>query len=181
MDAIEGGRHPEWGTANWIVPLGDAYLEFVGIVDEQEAKARDFGHWVARAVERGGGPLGWAVRPSDLDSTARRLSLDIRSGSRTKPSGEILAWRFAGVSAAARRPWLPFFIDWPETSTFPGQTPDPNAAIARLEIAGDAGELAAWLGPHQLPLDVRAGDAGLTAVVLEGPHGRVTLRREAGG
>ena len=21
--SVEGGRHPAWGTANWIVPLGD--------------------------------------------------------------------------------------------------------------------------------------------------------------
>src|SRR6476469_4083347 len=33
LASVAGGRHPGWGTANRIVPLGDAYLELVAIVD----------------------------------------------------------------------------------------------------------------------------------------------------
>jgi hypothetical protein len=39
LASIEGGCHPGWGTANRIVPLGDAYLELVTVVDEEEALA----------------------------------------------------------------------------------------------------------------------------------------------
>ena len=46
-----------------------------------------------------------------------------------------------------------------------------------LEIACDIDELSAWLGPHSLPLDVRSGDGGVTAVVLDGPRGPITLGR----
>ena len=35
LRAEEGGRHPGWGTAICIVPLGDAYLELVTAVDQQ--------------------------------------------------------------------------------------------------------------------------------------------------
>jgi len=31
MLSLEGGRHPDWGTANRIVPLGEAYLELVAV------------------------------------------------------------------------------------------------------------------------------------------------------
>jgi Glyoxalase-like domain len=47
LTAIEGGRHPGWGTANRIVPLGDSYLELVAVVDAGEAARSPFGRWVA--------------------------------------------------------------------------------------------------------------------------------------
>jgi hypothetical protein len=34
LDSVTGGRHPGWGTANRIVPLGETYLELVAVVDE---------------------------------------------------------------------------------------------------------------------------------------------------
>jgi hypothetical protein len=33
VTSVEGGRHPQWGTANRIVPLGDTYLELVSVAD----------------------------------------------------------------------------------------------------------------------------------------------------
>jgi len=47
----------------------------------------------------------------------------------------------------------------------------------RLELEGDGDELGAWLGPHALPLELYEGDTGITAIVLDGPHGTVTLGR----
>ena len=46
LDATVGGRHPGWGTANWIVPLGDAYIELIAVVDEEEARTSTFGRWI---------------------------------------------------------------------------------------------------------------------------------------
>ena len=37
LASVEGGRHPGWGTANRIVPLGETYLELIAVVDEAEA------------------------------------------------------------------------------------------------------------------------------------------------
>jgi len=180
LEPYEGGRHPGWGTANWIVPLGDAYIELVAVVDEREVRASVFGRWVAETAQEGGGPIGWAVRPDDLDATAARLGLEIADGSRTTPAGERIEWRSAGIEAAATRSWLPFFIDWRDSAAFPGATATPAAAIVRIEIEGDAEELSAWLGEHSLPIDVRPGGAGVTAVVLEGAKGAVTLGRRPG-
>ena len=55
LASIEGGRHPGWGTANRIVPLGEAYLELVAVVDEAEAAQSPFGRWVGRRVPRSPG------------------------------------------------------------------------------------------------------------------------------
>ncbi len=177
LEPYEGGRHPGWGTANWIVPLGDAYVELVAVVDEGEARGSAFGRWVAESMRGGGGPIGWAVRPDDLDASAARLGLDIADGSRTTPAGERIEWRSAGIEEAARRPWLPFFIEWGDPASFPGKTASRDAAIVRVELEGNADELADWLGVHSLPVEVRPGAAGVTALVLEGASGVLTLAR----
>src|SRR6266540_3453788 len=82
LASIEGGRHPGWGTANRIVPLGEAYLELVAVVDEAAAAQSSFGSWVAHASPALAKPLGWAIRTNKLDEVARRLSLVVEAGSR---------------------------------------------------------------------------------------------------
>jgi Glyoxalase-like domain len=180
LEPIEGGRHPGWGTANWLIPLGDAYLELVAVVDDREACESSFGRWVSGARE--GTVVGWAVRPADLDAEASRLALEVAAASRTLPSGDRVVWRMAGVDTAAERPWLPFFIEWPNPASYPAARDTVAIRILRLDIEGDADELAAWLGTHTLPLAVRPGSTGVVAAVLDGPHGPVSLGRprEAG-
>jgi hypothetical protein len=146
-------------------------------VDEREARESFFGRWITRAVEDGGGPVAWAVRPDDLETTAARLGLEIGEGSRTTPSGDRIEWRMAGIGEAASRPWLPFFIEWIDPARFPGTAATPVAAVTRLELECDADALSAWLGDHSLPLELRAGESGITVVVLSGQRGAVALGR----
>lgn len=150
----------------------------MAVVDELEASESTFGRWVAGCASRAGRPIGWCVRPDDLAARASRLELRIDEGSRTKPSGERIAWRTAGLDEAATSPGLPFFIEWRDPAAFPGATETPAATVVRLEIECDATQLSAWLGEHALPIDTRPGDAGITEVVLDGPRGRITLTAE---
>jgi hypothetical protein len=166
-----GGRHPGWGTANRIVPLGDAYLELVGVVDRGEAASSAFGRWVAASPS---GPMGWAVRADDLEATARRLGLDLVPGSRAAPDGRRLRWRTAGVERAAVEPSLPFFIAWEPGPPFPGEG-GTGAGIARIDLRGDAARLAEWLGGAELPISVRPGPAAVERIVLRGGSGAVTF------
>jgi hypothetical protein len=119
------------------------------------------------------------VRPDDLDATASRLGLEIREGSRMRPSGEVIAWRSAGLDEAASRPSLPFFIEWRDRSMLPGRSAPPDVRLERIELECDARELDAWLGTQALPLEVRPGDAGIVAVTVEASAGRVVLGRAA--
>ena len=68
LASVEGGRHPDWGTANRILPLGDSYLELIAVVDQAAAAGSSLGQWVASRASRLGRPLGWAVRTSGLDA-----------------------------------------------------------------------------------------------------------------
>jgi hypothetical protein len=182
LSSVEGGRHPGWGTANRVVPLGDCYLELVSVVDEIEAAASVFGRWVASGVSELVRPLGWAVRTTELDAVARRLGLTVGAGSRSTPAGELLQWRGAGIEHAAAEPSLPFFIEWGEKTPFPGRAIASHRAaptgISKLVLAGDPERLAGWLGEHALPIVVRAGKPGVASVVVSCAAGEIALGSE---
>ena len=180
--SIEGGRHPGWGTANRIVPLGEAYLELVAVVDAAEAAQSPFGSWVAQASPALLEPLGWAVRTNELDEVARRLGLVVSAGSRAVRGGRLLRWRLAGIEEAAAEPSLPFFIEWGHGTPHPGRAAAPHRAagvqIAKLQLAGGADRLAAWLGAHRLPITVHPGTPALERIVLTGAAGEIALEAE---
>ena len=104
LRAEEGGRHPGWGTANCIVPLGDAYLELVTAVDAARSARSSFGRWVRASQSELFRPCGWAVRTNELDEVASRLDLTIEAGSRTGRDGELSS---SDPRLATRSFWAP--------------------------------------------------------------------------
>lgn len=179
LASIEGGRHPAWGTANRIVPLGDSYLELVAVVDAAKAAGSVLGRWVAAAASASPRPLGWAVRTTGLDDVARRLKLDVQAGSRTTPEGVQLRWRSVGIDQAAAEPALPFFIEWAPGTQLPGmsaiQHRSGSPRIAGLALDADLDRLAGWLGDHRLPILVRAGKPAITAIHIVSDEGEAVL------
>jgi hypothetical protein len=177
--ALPGGRHPAWGTANRIVPLGPTYLELVAVVDPTVAAASAFGSWVAdMAAGRGG--WGWAVRTHDMAATATRLGLEVVPGSRVTPTGTELRWQLAGVPTAGSDRTLPFFISWGEGTPLPGTSPaahrqrDPRLESLIVETDGD--RLDRWLGASDLPVEAVPGDRGVVAVDIRTGTGTIRLR-----
>jgi hypothetical protein len=182
LTSVEGGRHPDWGTANRIVPLGTSYLELIAVVDQQAAADSSVGRWVASGASRPGRPLGWAVRTGKLDKIARLLGLTVNTGSRVAPTGAVLRWRSAGIEQAAVESSLPFFIEWGRSIRLPGNTavahPAAPAGISKLLLQGDSSRLATWLGNHALPIVVRAGSPAVAAIVLSAAKGEIVLDAE---
>jgi hypothetical protein len=179
LASVEGGRHPAWGTANRIVPLGETYLELVTVVDETAAAESAFGRWVGAMRSPSGRLIGWAARTKDLDTLARRLDLRISSGSRRDPAGAELRWRGAGIEAAVAEPARPFFIEWDPATPYPGRLPVTHPVgeveLARLELTADPVRLAAWLGEGWLPIVVRPGDPAVTRVILRARDREIVL------
>jgi Glyoxalase-like domain len=176
LASVEGGHHPGWGTANRIVPLGEAYLELVAVIDAEQAAQSVFGRWVAGGAADAGRLLGWAVRTDNLDAIARRLGLAARSGARAGPDGTLLRWRSAGIEQAAADPSLPFFIEWAPGGTFPGRSAaPPPGAVAKLALRGDPDLLWAWLGDHRLPVSVQPGSPAVSSLILAGPRGATII------
>lgn len=170
LASLPGGRHPAWGTANRVVPMGGSYLELVEVVDPQVAAQSGFGRWVAAARTDDGGfrPLGWAVRTDDLASVCQRLGLSASGGSRQTDAGQVLDWTLAGVEQAAAEPCLPFFIQWGSETPLPGTTPVRHPAgeskISRVCVSGDSKRLAGWLADGALPVTTTSGPPAVVSI-----------------
>ena len=177
LTALEGGRHRGLGTANRIVPLGDAYLELVAVADATEATGSFFGRWVGSGeIPR---LLGWCVRTHELDAVAERLSLGIEAGSRTRPDGTEVRWRMSGLEEASNEPSLPFFIEWGQGTPYPGSAPVEHrageATIEELRLEGDPHRIQRWLGGARLPIAVSEGPPALRSLLLSGEAGQIVL------
>ncbi|MEP7332531.1 MAG: VOC family protein [Terracoccus sp.] len=170
LASLPGGRHPAWGTANRVVPMGDSYLELVEVVDPHVAARSSFGRWVAAARTDDGGfrPLGWAVRTDDLASVCTRLGLAASGASRRTDDDRVLDWTLAGVEQAAAEPYLPFFIQWGSQTPLPGTTPVRHPAgesqISHVCVSGDVKRLASWLGDGAVPVTTRSGPPAVVSI-----------------
>ncbi|HSL76996.1 MAG TPA: VOC family protein [Candidatus Limnocylindrales bacterium] len=176
LASVEGGRHPAWGTANRIIPLGDTYLELVAVVDHETARGSAFGRWIASAIP--GRPLGWAVRTDSIDAVGRRLGHPVVPGSRVAPGGAQVTWRSVGLDSAVREPGLPFFIQWGDDVPFPAAAAVRHrggpATLKRLSVAADEERLADWLGDHDLAI-AAVGPSGTSSITLTREEGDFTL------
>jgi len=186
FDVLDGGVHPGVGTANRVVPLGDEYVELLGVVDPDLAAASDYGRSLMRAVESGDRLVRWSLRTDDIEAVAARLGLVVEARRRTRPDGVLLTWRAAGLSLALADASTPFFMQWDDPAQYPGLMParHPNGArrVAWLEVApADADRLARWSAGATAPLRV-VGDAaspGLLRVAVETDDGEVVLSPSA--
>jgi hypothetical protein len=182
LASVGGGRHPAWGTANRIVPLGEDYLELIAVVDPEIAGSSPFGRTVLAAADDGDHPLTICAAPADLDAVARRLGLDIATGERRRPDGTTIRWRSAALEDPRREPWMPFFIAWElQPAEHPGRTPVRHdvrdvRGIARIQVAGDEARLTDWLGGETLPIEVVAHDpSGVRSIVVAADDGEIVL------
>jgi glyoxalase-like protein len=180
LASVPGGVHPGWGTANRIVPLGDAYVELIAVVDLLVGRTTVLGRALleltADGVDRW---FAVCLADTQLEATAARLGLKVEPGTRTRPDGAELRWRGAGLDDDPREAWMPFFIAWDVPAELhPGRTPIRHdtevTGIGSIEIAGDASRLRDWLGPDgdALPLTIVDGDPGVRAVELSAGGGR---------
>ena len=153
LASLPGGRHAGHGTGNRIVPLGSAYIEIMGIVDEAEAAASPMGSWLREMTAEGARLAALCLRTDapGFDATAEHLGLRPLPMSRDAPRGLTLSWRLAGLPEAMADPSHPFFIDWqvpPEHHPAHGAVPhrvEPDG-FAWVELAGDPEAIRGRLG-----------------------------------
>jgi hypothetical protein len=180
----DGGRHPRFGTRNFVLPLaGGTYLEVVTTLDHPAADRAPFGRAVRRRAEAGGGWLGWVVAVDDIATVEARLARPAVNGNRQRPDGQELRWKQIGVLDLIEDPQLPFFIEWEsEASHHPSADASTDVRIAKVELSGNPGTICSYLGePSDHPLDevevewVDAPEAGLVAVHFTTPNGVVRV------
>lgn len=187
LGSVPGGRHPRWGTANRIVPLGDDYVELLSVVEPAVGRTTWLGRTIVDLSADGDRWFAVCLADDDIETTATRLGLDMTRGSRTLPDGSAVAWRSAGLEDPKREPGFPFFIAWdvpPELH--PGRTPGPAhpsgaAGISWVEIVGDGQRLGEWLGGEDVSIRAVDGpEPGVVAVGLRTSAGsELTVRQGA--
>jgi catechol 2,3-dioxygenase-like lactoylglutathione lyase family enzyme len=180
LDSVVGGRHAGWGTANRIVPLGEQYLELIGVVDEAEAAATDFGRSMLERTQAGDGWYTIAVASDDVVMVGERLGLEVDAGSRERPDGGVVRWRMAGLMDPRREEWMPFFLTWDVSREFhPGRARAGHGiqveGIAWVEIGGDPERLRAWLGEEELPIRFASDEPGIRRVAVATSDGEVVI------
>jgi Glyoxalase-like domain len=169
---VAGGRHPRWGTANMIAPLGADYLELLGVVDEEVGVGTVLGRTLLDLSADGDRWFSVCLADGDVDATAARLGLTVQPGSRTRPDGTEVRWRGAGIEERGVDLWLPFFISWDVPAALhPGAAPAehrvPVERIAWAEVGGGEARLREWLGGADAPIRVDDdGDRRVRAVAI---------------
>jgi hypothetical protein len=181
--AAPGGQHPGRGTRNALAGLGPGrYLEIIGPDPDQPTPpaARTFGIDDLKEPRL----VAWAAKATELerqasDATRQGVALgDVSSGSRKRPDGLLLSWRFTPPQAAMAVAGgvVPFFIDW-------GKSPHPSesapAGITLVALRAEhpdperAKRILMKLG---IPLSVVPGPKPALFATVDSPRGRVEIR-----
>jgi hypothetical protein len=182
LDSVFGGRHEGLGTANRIVPLGDTYLELIGVDDRDAAGADPFGRAVLDFADDGDGLFGWAVATDDIAMRAKWIGSEVTAGLRVRPDGSELRWRMAGLAGSMADRSLPFFLQWDSPpDEHPGRTSVAHRVdvkgVTELEVAGQKKKIRNRVGGQDLPLRVVKGERpGPVSVTIATSEGEIVLR-----
>jgi hypothetical protein len=179
--ATPGGQHPGVGTRNALVALGpSSYLEIIGPDPDQAKPAgpRRFGIDDLQAPRF----VRWVVKSSELDAvSAKAVKANVRlgavtPGSRRRPDGVMLSWRYTDPNTVVADGLIPFFIDW-GTSPHPALTAARGATLVELRAEHpDAERVQKMIDALELGLRVDRGTAPAIIATVDSPRGRVELR-----
>jgi len=179
--ASAGGQHPGLGTRNALVALGPStYLEIIGPDPEQPKPdgPRRFGIDQLKAPRL----LTWVAKGTELAPFVNRARAngvhlgDVMSGSRKRPDGVVLSWRYTDPNVVLEDRLVPYFIDW-GTSPHPAMTAAPGLSLRALSAEHPEPErMARILKQLGLDLPVRRGAKPSLIATIEGPKGRIELR-----
>jgi hypothetical protein len=179
--ASVGGQHPGMGTRNALVALGpSSYLEIIGPDPDQPPpeKPRSFGiddlkapklvRWVAK---------GTALEQLARDAAGRGVTLgDVIAGSRRRPDGVVLTWRYTDPRTVVADGIVPYFIDW-GTSPHPAATAAKGVTLTALRAEHpDAPRVQQMLRQLGLDLAVQPGPAPALIASVSTAKGSVELR-----
>jgi hypothetical protein len=179
--ASAGGQHPGLGTRNALVALGPStYLEIIGPDPEQPKPdgPRRFGIDELKAPRL----LTWVAKGTELPPFVNRARAngvhlgDVISGSRKRPDGVVLSWRYTDPNVILEDRLVPYFIDW-GTSPHPAMTAAPGLSLRALSAEHPEPErMARILKQLGLDLPVRRGAKPSLIATIDGPKGRIELR-----
>jgi hypothetical protein len=181
VKAAAGGQHPGLGTRNALVALGPtSYLEIIGPDPEQPKPPgpRRFGIDDLKAPRI----VRWVVKSNELSAVEEKAAKSgvrlgpIAAGSRKRPDGVVLSWRYTDPAIVVADGLVPFFIDW-GASPHPALTAAKGATLMQLRAEHpDAPRVQKMLDALGLDLKVSQASAPAIIATINSPRGRVELR-----
>jgi hypothetical protein len=179
--AAPGGQHPGRGTRNALIALSPtSYIEIIGPDPEQPKPdlPRQFGIDTLTEARL----VTWAAKSNDLERTVTQAGShavtlgEVLPGSRRRPDGVLLNWRYTNPRVVVADGIVPFFIDWGSTP-HPAQTAAPGASL--LDLVGehpDAVRVQQMLTGLGLPFQIKKGPSPALTAIVSSPRGRIELR-----
>ena len=179
--ATAGGQHPGRGTRNALVALGPTtYLEILAPDPEQPPPKtpRPFGLDGLKESKL----VAWFVKGRDLErlrseAVSKGVALgEVKSGTRLRPDGVQLSWRYTDPWVRLADGIVPLFIDWGD-SPHPALTAAKGATLVSLRAEHpDVQKVRAMLAHLGLDLPVAQGKTPALIATIETRNGRVELR-----
>ena len=130
LHVVQGGRHEQWGTYNALCYFNTAYIELIGIHDEEKFREAasvpyTLHETYARRNHRNG-LVRVAISTTTIEEDARKFQeagfevVGPDHFSRTRPDGSVVGWQLLHVGSKDGPVELPFFIQWdqPEEERF---------------------------------------------------------------
>lgn len=180
---IDGGKHPRFGTRNFILPLSNnSYIEVVAPLEHPAAESVPFGQAVRRRAESGGGWLSWVLAVDDLAPLEEKVGRSAGPGHRVRPDGVELRWNQIGIIDLLDDPQLPFFIKWDSQSAHPSTAANNQISVSQIALSGQQSSVEQWLGQsfQTVANDVNLvwvedDEAGIASITFNSPNGSVVI------
>ena len=177
---VYGGRHLDFGTHNALVGLGErCYLELIAT---DPAAHITVPRWMAvDSVEQ---PMltRWALASTQLSEKAAVLEQyeiglgELRTGSRTLPSGRVLTWMLSLPKATPLVEVAPFLIDWSNSEAHAADALKTQARLLSLSLKHPQPQkIRGLLRQLAIEVDVTQHNTTKICASIETPRGRVDL------
>ena len=180
---VTGGVHPDRGTTNALLSLGELhYLEIMA----PDPKTTAVQPWAAQqlaALKTLTAPrlLNWGAHHSDINTLAKKFrdsGIEIRGpwpASRIRPDGRTLRWTSFSL-VDDRHGLLPFFIEWSADSVHPSSDAPGGCRIKRFVAAEpDPSELSKAFQRIEIDAPVERSEKPQLRVQIVGRKGVLEL------
>ena len=178
---VAGGHHPEYGTRNALLSLGPGvYLEIVARDPDIPSPKR--GALVNISADDDSRLVTWVFRTEDIAQTAMAAQREalglgpVLSGSRKKPDGSEISWKFTDPYAMPMDGAIPFLIDWGNTSHPSAATPYGGRLVELIIEHPDADLVSHALSVLGAEVKVVDSDEFRLTATIETQNGLITVR-----
>jgi hypothetical protein len=181
--AAPGGVHPDRGTMNALLSLGERHYLEIMAPDPNRKAVQTWASHQLEILRNLATPrlVGWAVYPTDIEKLAKKFrdaGVAIQGpwpGSRTRPDGRVVVWKSFSL-ADDRHGLLPFFIEWSADSVHPSSDAPPGCHIERFAAAEpDTAELSKAFRQIEIDTTVERSERPQLRAQIVGPKGRLEL------